>query len=271
MGKIAVIMSVYRSDNIDALKLAIQSILEQTYEDVDLFIYRDGLLPNELEQLLCSFEYDNKIVYIKNDINKGLAHALNSLIENVISRDKYSYVARMDSDDISYPERFEKQVSFLIKHKNVDVCGTSCREFGASFALDEKHLPQEHDELFMFSITRCPFIHPSVMFKIGVFNDGMRYPIETSLTEDMALWLDLLEHNYIFANLNEVLLDYRLNEQTISRRKGLSKAMSEISIRFKYMFKLNKVTFMNVILILSRIVFHLLPSFFVKIAYKKFR
>ncbi len=114
----------------------------------------------------------------------------------------------------------------------MDVCGTSCHEFGASFSLDEKHLPKGHDQLVEFSITRCPFIHPTVMFRSSVFEKGHRYPTNTSLTEDMALWFQLLKSGCVFANLNDVLLDYRLNENTINRRHGIGKAFSEIRIRF---------------------------------------
>ncbi|MBR9847453.1 MAG: glycosyltransferase [Algicola sp.] len=268
-GKVAVIMSVYGSDDPIALTGAIDSILNQSYP-CDLYIFRDGEVPVALQNILDKISDNIRIKYYHSEKNKGLAFALNKLIDRVLSGG-YQFVARMDSDDISRCERIEKQVAYFNEHSNVDVCGTSCREFGASYALDEKHLPSIHEKLLNFSITRCPFIHPSVMFRSSVFADGNRYPTDTVFTEDMALWFNLLNKGYIFGNINEVLLDYRLNENTIERRKGINKAMSEVRIRTSNMFALKQFSFKNVVLIYSRLIFHIMPSSLVKIAYKSAR
>jgi len=106
------------------------------------------------------------------------------------------------------------------------------------------------------------------MFRLSVFLDNNRYPMNTKLTEDMAFWFVLLRNNYIFGNINEILLDYRVSENTIHRRKGLKKATSEVSIRISNMVALKQVSVKNILLILSRIVFHLMPSMLVKLAYK---
>ncbi|WP_318468967.1 glycosyltransferase [Photobacterium leiognathi] len=269
-ANVVVIMCIYRSDNSEMLKTAINSILDQSVL-CDLFIYQDGDIPDCLSEVINNYKNNNNIRFYSNLINKGLAFGLNYLI-NIALKEGYDYIARMDSDDISRTLRIEKQVNFFNDNPLVDVLGTSCREFGASFALDEKHLPQTHKDLLDFSITRCPFIHPSVMFRASVFAKGHRYPENTTLTEDMALWFQLLNDDDIrFANLNEVLLDYRLNENTINRRKGFKKAMSEINIRAYNMILLNQVNLKNVALIGARIVFHLMPSSLVKLAYKKVR
>ncbi|HIF9507237.1 TPA: glycosyltransferase [Photobacterium damselae] len=266
---VAVIMSIYHSDDYNMVKDAIDSILNQTFK-CDLLIYQDGEVPLKLSQLLDHYSNVENIYLYSDTVNRGLAVGLNYLI-NISINKEYTYIARMDSDDISRPDRIEKQVKYFNENSNIDVLGTSCREFGASFALDEKHLPQSHEELLDFSITRCPFIHPSVMFRASVFTEGHRYPENTTLTEDMALWFQLLNDGIKFANLNEVLLDYRLNENTINRRKGFKKAMSEINIRTKNMLSLKQVNFKNISLIGARIVFHLMPSTLVKLAYKKAR
>ena len=266
---VAVIMSVYRLDSPLALKGAIDSILNQTYA-CDLFIYSDGTIPLGLEQIIDEIITNTRVKYFGSEKNSGLAFALNQLIDIVIVSN-YQYIARMDSDDISRVSRIERQVNYFNDNPTVDVCGTSCREFGASYALDEKHLPQTHDELLSFSIARCPLIHPSVMFRSSVFVSGNRYPTNTALTEDMALWFNLLKKGYRFGNINEVLLDYRLNENTIDRRKGMGKALSEVRLRTVNMLALKQFSFKNVLLICSRIIFHLMPSSLVKLAYKKAR
>lgn len=268
-NKVSVIMSVYHSDEPEMLKIAIDSIINQTLK-CDLLVYQDGGIPDSLSSVLKKYKDNGDIKLFINSKNKGLAVGLNYLINYALDKD-YEYIARMDSDDISRPDRIEKQVKFFEKNSDIGVLGTSCREFGASFSLSEKHLPKSHEDLLSFSIVRCPFIHPSVMFRSKVFYGGIRYPENTVLTEDMALWFELLNHNVRFSNLNDILLDYRLNENTINRRKGLKKGMSEIKIRAINMFYLNQVTLKNISLIAARVIFHLMPNYLVKLAYKKFR
>lgn len=264
-------MSVYKSDAFDDINRAIISILNQTKSNVTLFIYRDGPVSPEVDDLLLSFSMKDNVKLINGSINKGLAYAMNSLIDLVNLDETFHFVARMDSDDISLPFRLERQVIFMINNPLVDVCGTSCREFGASFSLEEKHLPISHDELLNFSVTRCPFIHPTVMFRRNVFLNGTRYPTNTKLTEDMALWFSLLRQGFRFANLNEILLEYRLNENTIARRSGFKKGFNEFSLRLKFMFDMHKVSFKNLTLVFFRLFFHLLPESFIKFLYKNAR
>ncbi|EGQ8017104.1 glycosyltransferase [Vibrio alginolyticus] len=266
LNDIAVIMSVYFKDKPEDLSIAVNSILSQTL-DCDLYIYADGLLTSSLNEVLESFSNLNNVVIIRSDDNKGLAAALNTLID-IVSELKYKFVARMDSDDISVSDRIEKQVNFMNLNPNVDVLGGACKEFGASFALPYKCLPLSHNELRSFSLSRCPFIHPSVMFKGSLFCEGYRYPTDTSFTEDMGLWLLLLENGKTFANLPDILLHYRMNENTVERRKGLSKSFSEVKLRYKHMEKMGLVSVKNIVTLCARFFFHLLPVFFVKALYK---
>ncbi|HAS6602034.1 glycosyltransferase [Vibrio alginolyticus] len=266
---VAVIMSVYKSDCPDKFKEAVSSVLYQSYV-CDLYIYQDGEIPKRLKSEVDKISELANVYIFSSNVNKGLAHGLNYLIDKSLRRN-YMYVARMDSDDISHATRIERQVNYFELNPEVDVLGTSCKEFGAPYALEEKHLPKDHKSLCSYSVTRCPFIHPTVMFRSRVFERGFRYPQNTTLTEDMALWFELLKAGFIFGNINEVLLDYRLNESTLSRRRGIKKALSEFNIRFKYMVSLNEVSARNIFLIASRIFFHLLPPRALKFAYSKLR
>ncbi|MEX5378445.1 glycosyltransferase [Escherichia coli] len=268
-NNVAVIMSVYHSDDPQMFKDAINSILYQSIS-CTLLIYRDGILPEPLNVVLESYSENKNVYIIRNDVNQGLATGLNTLIDFAIKKG-FKYIARMDSDDISRPQRLKVQLNFLESNTDIDVLGTSCREFGASFALKEKHLPTSHDELKDFSITRCPFIHPTVVFRRRVFDKGYRYPIHTTFTEDMALWFDLLNAGFKFSNINEVLLDYRLSENTVNRRKGIKKALSEIKVRFHNMISLNQVSVWNVTRLFARIVCHLVRNLLVKLGYKNAR
>lgn len=270
--KVAVIMSVYRNDRFDYLQESVESIINQSHKNIVFYIYRDGDVPVEVNSYLNDLSaISDNIIYIESKENLGLAAALNKLIDVVVIDGSFDYIARMDSDDRSHKLRIEKQIKFLEENRHIDVCGTSCKEFGASFALTEKHLPKTPEELINFSIGRCPFIHPSVIFRTSVFNNELRYPTNTALTEDMALWFILLNRNFKFANINEILMDYRLTEDTLERRSGIAKAFSEFIIRSKNMYKLKKINFKNIVLVMTRLIFHLLPSYLLKIAYKRMR
>lgn len=264
---VAVIMSVYKYDNVEFCKQSIESLLCQD-TSCDIFLYVDGAIPDELDNLIMYYECaHNNINVFRGSFNVGLGAALNYLIDEVLKGD-YLFVARMDSDDISKPNRFSEQMSFFNTHHDIDVLGTFCKEFGSSYALDIKRLPIHHSDLADFSCVRCPFIHPTVMFRRSVFDDGFRYPIHTNLTEDMALWFLLLEHGYHFSNIDRVLLDYRMTENTVIRRSGWKKALSEFTIRLHYVRVLNKFSFRNFFLILLRLIFHLLPPSILKLFYK---
>lgn len=106
------------------------------------------------------------------------------------------------------------------------------------------------------------------MFKSSVFNNGMRYPENQPLTEDMCLWLELISANKKFANIDSVLLKYRINEQTLKRRRGLNKAVTELSTRLYYAKKLKMLSVRNLLYILIHFGVRLLPSNIFKLVHK---
>lgn len=266
---VAVIISVYKSEKAEYLRESLQSLFTQTMP-VDVYLYVDGYITEPLENVIKHFESQPYFFVIRNSINHGLAYALNVLINESINKG-YKYIARMDTDDISRPTRIELQVDFMEKTPGVDVLGGFCREFGSDYALELKKVPLEHDQLKSFSINRCPFIHPTVIFRSTVFTGGIRYPEHTRFTEDMALWFILLEKGFCFHNLPVVLLDYRLNRDTFLRRRGLNKAISELKVRFHYMLKLKEFSIKNASILAVKFFFHLLPPFLIQYAYKKYR
>ncbi|UXK09900.1 glycosyltransferase [Shewanella putrefaciens] len=262
-------MSLYKNDLFEHVKIAVNSILEQTYK-TDLFLYCDGPLNDDVIAYLTRLDLEPNVFIYKSDVNNGLAYALNFLIDTVLI-EGYRYIARMDSDDISHPSRIFNQVKHLEINPHIDVLGTSCKEFGADFALEIKSLPKNHDELYKFSVVRCPFIHPTVIFRSKVFNDGHRYPTTTLLTEDMALWHRLLLSGYKFENLDLVLLEYRINSNTLYRRKGIKKFASELKTRYSFMIQSNQFTLELLFILILKCSISLTPSFLTKVLYKYFR
>ncbi len=268
---VAVVMSVYKNDISSQLESAIESILNQTLKSISLYIMIDGMIDNSLSQLLDYYSADERVFIISSPVNRGLAASLNHLVDIIIAEDKFDYIARMDSDDISLPERLAVQIEYFEQHPDIDVLGGYCHEFGASFALDVKKVPLHHAELVKYTFYKCPFIHPTVIFRKRVFQDGNRYPLDTCFSEDLALWFLLLVRGYKFSNLNKVLLNYRINSATLARRSGLKKAISEVKLRVKYSFLLKNRSLKIYILIVARGIFSLMPHPIKKMMYSKLR
>ena len=110
-SKIAVIMSIYRNDRIDFVKLAVESILNQTYKDFDYYIQYDGPVDAEVDAYLSGIK-DERVRILRRAENKGLAQSLNDLL-NIVMPMGYEFIARMDADDISEVNRFEKQIEYF--------------------------------------------------------------------------------------------------------------------------------------------------------------
>ncbi|EAB6273235.1 glycosyltransferase [Salmonella enterica] len=266
---VAIILSVYKAEKPAYLYQSLSSLFSQTMS-ADIYLYIDGEITVSLENVINDFKPCPNFYIIRGKDNKGLAFALNSLID-ITLRKGYKYIARMDTDDISRLDRIEQQFRFMEKRTDVDVLGGYCHEFGSEYALELKKVPIDHNNLKKYSIIYCPFIHPTVMFRSSVFKDGIRYPLDTRYTEDIALWLCLLDKGYCFHNLPKVLLDYRINEDTFSRRRGFKKAVSEFSVRFNYMRSLRNFSIKNWCVLIVRFLFHMLPLPFIRYAYKKYR
>ena len=122
MTRLVVIMSLYKSDILEYVRLAVDSVLSQTYADFDFYIQFDGSVSKDIDDYLSNIQ-DERVSIFRRDANKGLAFSLNELLDRVMPN-AYQYIARMDADDISMPERFEKQIAFMDAHPEVDCLGT---------------------------------------------------------------------------------------------------------------------------------------------------
>lgn len=269
---VAIIMSVYANDDLAQLKLAVDSILAQSYDNFNFLIYGDGPISEGVSSYLNKIKDSNKVFLFEREVNYGLAKSLNFLIDTVLREfPKVQFIARMDSDDISHPKRIAEQVRYFEKYPATSVCGTACSEFGSEAANEFNHVHRHHEDILRLSVTKCPMVHPTVMFRKRLFEKGFRYPTNTRFTEDVALWFELLSAGVVFGNIDEPLLRYRLTDDTIRRRLGFKKGISEFSLRIQFMFKLKQFSFKNTLLVFSRLVFHLLPFKLVKYLYKTTR
>jgi len=204
---VSVILPVYNECSF--LQKAIDSVISQSYSNIEIIIVNDGSTNPEVEEIC--LKYLDKILYLKKR-NGGVASALNYAI-NVA---KGEYIARMDGDDISYPDRIYKQVEFLEKNKDIDICGTNYEYIDANdLVIWSSNLPLDDFEIKIQNIFHNSLCHPSIMFRRGVFDDYLRYD-ENAKAEDYELWLRI-ERKVKFANLKETLIGYRCNAAGVTK------------------------------------------------------
>lgn len=209
--EISVILPVFNGE--PYLAKAIQSVLDQSFRDFELIILNDGSTDNS-ESTIRSFT-DPRIVYHKNEINRGLIFTLNKGIE--LARGKY--IARMDADDISLPQRLEKQKNYLDNHKDISILAAIIQfidendKDAGSWALDRKTI---NPVLIKKSMPRENCIaHPTIMGKSEVFKT-YKFDKKQVKVEDYDLWLRLLTDNHHIDKLNDVLLKYRIHEKSVT-------------------------------------------------------
>ena len=208
------IMGVYNELNKDILMEAVNSILHQTFEDFEFIIYDDGSCP-EAATLLREVEgLDERIKLIGQDENHGLAFSLNACIDEA----KGKYIARMDADDISYPERLMKQKKFLDKYQEYSWVGCNIDVFDQNGVWGERKMPEfpiEQDYL-RFS----PYAHPTVMYRASIFdtNEGYVASKETLRCEDYEIFMRLRRAGLKGANIQDKLLAYRENKDSYKKR-----------------------------------------------------
>lgn len=206
MPKISVLMPLYNPEE-EHLREAIASILNQTFTDFELLILNDGS-KNNAEEVVLSFS-DERIRYIKQD-NMGLASTLNKGVDLALS----DIVARMDQDDIAHSDRLEKQFRFLEENPNISIVGSWIKHFPKTKIVKVPEFPDLTDFL-----NSCVMNHPTVMFRKSDFlKYDLRYNPELKTSEDYDLWTRAVRV-LNFANLQEVLLDYRIHggNMTVTR------------------------------------------------------
>lgn len=270
--KLSVIMSLYNSDELEFVKLAVESILGQTYKDFDFYIQYDGPIRSDVDEYFSSLT-DERIKIRKRAENKGLAQSLNDLLALVMPHD-YEYIARMDADDISLPERFTKQVEFLRAHLEVDMLGGAINEIdedGANRGKVTKY-PCGAEECRAFFAKRNPVAHPTVMFRRSFFEKtGWGYPTDFVRNEDTRLWHEGYKHGCVIANLPDVLLHFRMTDAMFTqRRNGKAFAKSQLELRkminrdLQFGFMANVYAYAMYMLMIS-------PAWLLKLAYRVLR
>lgn len=244
MPKISVIMPVYNGEKY--LREAIDSVLNQTFSDFEFIILNDAS-KDSTEEIIKSYK-DDRIVYIKNEQNLGVAGTLN----RGLGIAKGEYIARMDADDISLPERFQKQVNFMDKHKNTNVLGTSITIFGEEIQNSVRHFLSDPNKAKVELIFAPCTAHPTIFIRRNMLiNNHIYYKKEYEGIEDYALLWDM-SHLGDISSLEDNLFYYRCHKTQVTKTytsKAKERFFDFLSYRMKNMgIELNereKEIFMN--------------------------
>lgn len=221
MSLVTVIMPVYNGEAY--VREAIDSILGQTFGDFELLAIDDGSGDRSAE-IIGSYT-DPRIRLVRNEVNLGVVQTLNRGLDLA----RGTFIARMDCDDRSLPERFARQIAFLSTHPEVGVCGTWMESIGDRTGYVWRY-PTDPERIRCSLVFESVLAHPSVMMRRELIERlGLRYSLAYKHAEDYGLWVDAAEH-FALANLPEVLVQYRKHgEQTgLKQHKGLSASAARI-------------------------------------------
>lgn len=215
--KVSIVMPVYNGEGF--VREAIDSVLAQTFKDFELIVINDGSIDGS-EEVVRSYS-DPRIVYVKNEVNSGLANVRNKGIGLV----RGQYLAWLDCDDISLPTRLEKQVSLLDANPKIGLCGTWVRTIGLSKA-DIWQYPVEPEFLRARMLFDDPFATSSIMMRSAcVLEQNLRFQIDHPPAEDYELW-ERVSREWVVTNVPEVLTYYRVHPAQTSTSNSVKQRAS---------------------------------------------
>lgn len=255
-------MSVYLSESSNNLYEAINSMIKQTVKPEQIVIVKDGPLSDELNGVIDLFNVNNPgiftIVPIKNNV--GLGKALNEGLKYC----RNDLVARMDSDDISFHDRCEKQLKAFEVNKNLTLIGGYVLEFEGKIdnIISSRVVPTKYDDILKFSKKRSPFNHPTVMYKKSIVEGVGGYP-EFPRKQDLGLFLKMLSKKYYAINLDEPVLFYRTSKDNLKRRTTWNNCKTYIEIMYGFYKEKYINAFDLFFVIISQLSMFILPNFIV--------
>ena len=236
-SRVSVIIPCYNAERF--VEKAVRSIMEQTYHNLEIICCDDCSSDSTLAILKRLSAEDERIQIIKHSENKQLIYTLNELVEIAGGE----YIARMDADDISLPERIEKQLDFMQKNPEIDFCGCNAWHINENDkVIGKSTLPESYDDIKFFLPFYSTFYHPTVFAKAAVLKENP-YDKEFLHAEDYELWCRLIfEKGLRGANLKYKMLFYRFNIhgtsfQNIQKQDDMSAHIFDIYrlVPYKYL------------------------------------
>ncbi len=221
-------MATYQGDDLINLKLAINTILNQTYKNYELLIIVDGPIDQAKEDYLAMFSGTNKIRIFRNLENRGPAFSRNIGINAAAGE----YIAIMDADDLSIPERLQHQLDY-IRDNDFDIISSFLAvidDRGELFGV--RKVPVSYAEVMWLAPLRCPLHNPSAFGKTLVFKK-LQYNIHLRVSEDYDLWVRALLDGFKLGNTTLPCVQYRQSDLSISKRTGIKYAISDLKVKWK--------------------------------------
>lgn len=218
--KFTVLVPVYAKEKAENFKLALDSILNQTLFPNEILIIEDGKLGEDLEAIVEKVEkqYSDIVRVIRLEMNIGIGKVRALGVEEC----KYEWLAFMDSDDISLPDRFEKQITYIKQHPDIDMLGGQVTEFDTTpdNIISKRIMPLEHNEIYEFAKFRNPMNNVSIMFKKSLALKIGNYKIDYGF-EDYEFIVRYLFNGYKVENIPDILVNVRSGQWMMNRRQGL--------------------------------------------------
>ena len=250
--KVSVIMSVYNAEKY--LQSAIDSILKQTFSDFELILINDKSTDSSDVILQANRKNDSRIVILENEQNLGLTKSLN----RGLAIAKGEYIARMDADDISVPERFAKQVEFLDGHPDYSFVSCIAQYIDENGNPEQMRLfPETNEEIYNMMPKVDAVMHPGVMFRKEDIARIGNYCEDFRVVQDYDLWFRGMAAGYKFYNIQEPLVLFRKNN-TYNSRKSRAYRMVDFAVRKKG-YKLNRIPLRKRVYILIPLVLAYIP------------
>lgn len=225
----SVLMSIYIKEHPDFLRQSLDSVFSQTLPPDEVVLVEDGPLTPELYAVIDEFsEAHKELKRVPLEVNYGLGIALSEGLE----RCSYQLVARMDTDDVAKPRRFEKQVRFMEEHPDIVVCGSWIDEFigHTDNVVSRRATAVTPEEVAEYTKTRCPMNHPTVMFRKKEILEAGGYR-HFPLFEDWNLWICIMRKGYKMANIPEALVWFRITPDVYKRRGGWKYAKDSVAFQ----------------------------------------
>ena len=211
---LSVLMSIYKDELPLYFRDCLSSLSSQTVKADEVVIVEDGPIPTELHDIIEEYRVQLNIISVQLRGNKGLAKALNEGLQHC----KHDLVARMDTDDIALPDRFEKQIFVFNQNSQLDILGGFAEELGSKGKKGVlRIMPINHEDI-VSNLYLSPFIHPTVMYRkesilsVGGYNESL------TRRQDYELWFRCASANFTFRNLSESILLYRFTPETHKRQ-----------------------------------------------------
>ena len=237
----SVLMSVYHKEKAEYLKQSMESMFSQTIPTNDFVLVCDGPLNNELDKVIQEMEhkYGEYLHVVRLKENGGLGHAL----QVGVLECKNDIIARMDSDDISRPERCEKELAVLENRAEISIVGALIEEFcnTPEEVNAQRVVPETSEEIIQFAKKRNPFNHPSVMYRKKAVLEAGNYQ-DVRFMQDYYLWMDMLIKGQQGYNIQEPLVWMRADSNLFKRRSGKLYVQLQVNL-FKKMRDVGFITY----------------------------